>query len=91
MVPASPLQLIGSVPLNDSEAVFRMLAHELGQTASRYPDGETGDRINWVRWQRHLFDSNKDLVLTDTRKLTGFQDNLARPFLPCVRVVTLQS
>lgn len=77
---AAPLLLIGSVPLENSESVFRALAKHLGDSASRYPDGETGERTNWVRWQRHLFDSSSDLVSTGTQRLSGFQDNLARPF-----------
>jgi hypothetical protein len=80
VLPAAPVLLVGSVPLDDSEAVFRALAKHLGPAASRYPDGETKERTNWVRWQRHLFDSNTDLVLTGPRKLPGFQDNLTRPF-----------
>jgi hypothetical protein len=80
MKPAAPVQLIGSVPLENSETVFQALAKHLGSTAARYPDGETGERINWVRWQRHLFDGNPDLVPKGARKLAGFQDNLARPF-----------
>jgi hypothetical protein len=80
MKPAAPVQLIGSVPLDSSEAVFRALAKHLGSAAARYPDGETGERINWVRWQRHLFEGNPDLLPTGSRKLPGFQDNLARPF-----------
>jgi hypothetical protein len=34
--------------------VFRTLADELGALAARYPDGEAGDRIYWIRWQRHV-------------------------------------
>ncbi len=30
----------------------------------RYPDGETGDRGNWVQWQRHLVVDNPQFVLT---------------------------
>ena len=80
MTPAAPALLVGSIPLDNSEAVFRTVAKHLGSAASRYPDGETGERTNWVRWQRHLFDSNPDLELTGSRQLTGFQDTLVRPF-----------
>ncbi len=80
MTPAAPALLVGSIPLDNSEAVFRALAKHLGSAASRYPDGETGERTNWVRWQRHLFDNNPDLELTGARQLAGFQDSLVRPF-----------
>jgi len=36
--------LIGSVPLADTEAVFRTVAGALGPHLSRIPDGETGER-----------------------------------------------
>src|SRR5258708_9192626 len=51
-----PILLVGSIPLADAEAVFRMLASKLGTRAKRYPDGETGHRTNWIRWQRHVFE-----------------------------------
>ncbi|MGC1409042.1 MAG: hypothetical protein WA864_08900 [Acetobacteraceae bacterium] len=46
--------LIGSVPLPDAEAVFRTVARELGPYLSRMPDGETGNRIRWIWWQREM-------------------------------------
>ena len=80
MAQAGPVLLIGSIPLQDSSHVFRTLAEHLGDLASRYPDGETGERINWVRWQRHVFDDNPDLELIGAKKLAGFNDTLDRPF-----------
>lgn len=41
---ADRAHLIGSVPLPDSEAVFRQVAGELGPYLRRLPDGETGER-----------------------------------------------
>lgn len=43
--------LVGSVPLADSEAVFREVAGKLGPRLRRIPDGETGIRTNWIQWQ----------------------------------------
>src|ERR1700760_2693512 len=44
-VPAGSLaQLVGSVPLNSAEEVFRAVAGQLGARVRRIPDGETGDR-----------------------------------------------
>jgi hypothetical protein len=80
MTPASPVLLVGSIPLDSSEAVFRALAKHLGTEAARYPDGETGVRTHWVRWQHHLFDKNPDFLLIGSRQLAGFKDGLARPF-----------
>jgi hypothetical protein len=59
--PANVL-LIGSIGLNDTEEVFRALASTLGDRAKRYPDGETGARHYWIRWQQTVFADNPDLV-----------------------------
>ena len=80
MARLAPVLLIGSVPLNSATEVFSSLAEHLGDAASRYPDGETGDRINWVRWQRHVFDDNPDLELVAAKRLPGFNDTIDRPF-----------
>ncbi len=46
--------LIGSVPLSDAETVFRTVAAELGPYLRYLPDGETGERIRWIYWQRTM-------------------------------------
>ena len=48
------LHLIGSIPLDNSEQVFRRLASELGPFLRRMPDGETGERSRWVFFQRQM-------------------------------------
>jgi hypothetical protein len=48
------LHLIGSVPLDDSEQVFRRLSQELGPFLRCMPDGETGERSRWVYFQRQI-------------------------------------
>ena len=48
------LHLIGSIPLDDSEQVFRRLAGELGPFLRCMPDGETGERSRWVYFQRQM-------------------------------------
>src|SRR5215207_7729219 len=45
------VHLVGSFPLPDAEAVFRTASAVLGQHLRRLPDGETGDRANWILWQ----------------------------------------
>ena len=86
----APVLLIGSVPLNSASEVFSALADRLGEAASRYPDGETGERINWVRWQRHVFDDNPDLELVSAQRLLGFNDTIDRPFYALRLNVDLQ-
>ncbi len=51
---ASHAHLVGSVPLADSETVFRTVCAELGQHMRRIPDGETGERIRWIWFQRDM-------------------------------------
>jgi hypothetical protein len=48
------VHLIGSVPMEDAETVFRTVASELSPWLARIPDGETGDRHRWIWWQREM-------------------------------------
>lgn len=43
--------LTGSVPLEDNAAVFNEVNSKLGKHLRRIPDGETGARLDWIRWQ----------------------------------------
>lgn len=43
--------LVGSVPLGSNEEVFRTVVARLGDRLSRIPDGETGERSDWIVWQ----------------------------------------
>ncbi|HUS14929.1 MAG TPA: hypothetical protein VM536_07895 [Chloroflexia bacterium] len=45
------VHLVGSVPLENAEQVFRTTSSILGARLRRVPDGETGVRTNWIRWQ----------------------------------------
>ena len=42
--------LVGSIPLPDTESVFRALSKGLGPHLARMPDGETGIRQSWIRF-----------------------------------------
>lgn len=48
------VHLVGSVPLANSEEVFRTAAKILGERIKRMPDGETCARGDWVQWLTHL-------------------------------------
>jgi hypothetical protein len=73
--------LVGSVPLKDSRAVFHTLTKHLGNLASRYPDGETGDRINWIRWQRRSFEKNAAFErVNGGQVLPGYEGEPLRPY-----------
>ena len=59
--------LVGSVPLADSETVFREAATRLGSRLRRIPDGETGIRTNWIQWQWPLLEQVDQLETADDR------------------------
>ncbi len=44
------VHFVGSIPLPDSEAVFRTLSAAAGPRLARIPDGETGIRKTWIRF-----------------------------------------
>jgi methionine synthase II (cobalamin-independent) len=80
MKKSKEILLVGSVPLSDAEAVFRMLASRLNGYAKRYPDGETGHRTNWIRWQRAAFERHPafELEVADPT-IAGIKDAQSRP------------
>ena len=47
--------LIGSVPLDTADDVFSTVGRELDGYIQRIPDGEFGDRTDWVQWQSSVF------------------------------------
>ncbi|MCJ1383980.1 hypothetical protein MMC17_007094 [Xylographa soralifera] len=48
---------VGSVPLASNVEVFKRLCEELPQRLSTIPDGETGERCNYIGWQTKYFPS----------------------------------
>ena len=55
------VHLCGSVPLADSETVFCTVANTLNGRVRRIPDGEPGERDNWVVWQLPKLAAHPDL------------------------------
>src|SRR4051812_37546390 len=47
--------LVGSVPLADAKEVFETVSATLGPRIKRIPDGETGERSNWIFWLERIF------------------------------------
>jgi len=43
--------LVGSIPLKSAAEVFAAVGKTLGGLVPRIPDGETGERINWIMFQ----------------------------------------
>lgn len=52
------LHFVGSIPLDSSEAVFRQLSREVGAFLRRIPDGETGERARWIRFQQTMLEGH---------------------------------
>jgi hypothetical protein len=48
------LHFVGSIPLDNSEAVLRGVSRVVGQYLRRIPDGETGERRKWIRVQQAM-------------------------------------
>jgi hypothetical protein len=65
--------LVGSFAAPSAEAVFRTVSAALGDRVRRIPDGETGDRSQWIRWQVIAFRDNPSFVLDPDLKGSDYQ------------------
>jgi hypothetical protein len=54
----SALHFVGSVPLRSAAEVFGTLGRRFGAVLDRIPDGETGERIDWLQFQERVFATN---------------------------------
>src|SRR5205809_5221335 len=52
------VHFVGSIPLQDSETVFRTLSNACGPHLVRLPDGETGIRKTWIRFLQEVLAKN---------------------------------
>ena len=59
---ARNVYLVGSVPLPDTQAVFETVSAELGPHLLTLPDGETGERLDWITWLEPVFADNPAFV-----------------------------
>ena len=50
--------LVGSVPMASPQEVFETVSAALGTKVKRIPDGETGDRGDWITWLEPVFANN---------------------------------
>jgi hypothetical protein len=57
-VSARNVHLVGSVPMANAEDVFAMVSAALGTRVKRLPDGETGERSDWITWLEPVFADN---------------------------------
>lgn len=56
------VHLVGSIPLESADDVFKLISAKLRSCCHRIPDGETGDRRNWIGWQLGVFERQEALV-----------------------------
>jgi hypothetical protein len=54
--------LVGSVPMANAEEVFASVSAALGPRVKRIPDGETGERGDWITWLEPVFADNPAFV-----------------------------
>ncbi|MDA0239014.1 MAG: hypothetical protein O3A84_03170 [Proteobacteria bacterium] len=59
------VHVVGSVPLHDAETTFKTLSETLGPYLLRIPDGETGPRLDWIRFLEPVFADNPVFEPTD--------------------------
>ena len=56
------VHLVGSVPMANAEEVFASVGAALGPRIKRLPDGETGERGDWITWLEPVFADNPAFV-----------------------------
>jgi len=66
-----PVLLVGSVPLGSATEVFETIASSLGGLARRIPDGETGNRLDFIGWQQEVFRKAAGLEAEGRREVPG--------------------
>jgi hypothetical protein len=57
-MPSRNVHLVGSVPMADAQEVFEKVSAALGTRIKRIPDGETGERSDWITWLEPIFAEN---------------------------------
>ena len=62
---AGGVHLVGSIPLESAEAVFRAVGATLARHVRRVPDGETGKRSRWNSWTAPSYERTHGLELVD--------------------------
>jgi hypothetical protein len=74
---ARPILLVGSIPLLSADAVFTAVSAAVGDRVRRMPDGEIGERLNWIVWQGARFFDVPGLEVQGERHMRS--ERKARP------------
>lgn len=72
------VHLVGSVPLSDSETVFKTLSSGVGRFFSRLPDGETGIRKSWIRFLQDVLAQHPAIEVAHDRIAGGVESGPQR-------------
>ena len=76
---ARPVLLVGSIPLGSSRAVFEAVTASLAGIVKRIPDGEVGERTQWIMWQANVLKCAKGLEPGSSREIApGYNMTLYR-------------
>lgn len=57
------IHLVGSIPLDNAEDVFRSVGGAVGAHLSRLPDGETGKRIRWIFFLEGMLNDHSEMEI----------------------------
>ena len=79
-MPKRGIHFVGSLGMDDAEAGFRALASHIGEGAKRYPDGEPGDRANWIRFQIGMFEAHPEIELVRRKEMQAGGEQFDRPY-----------
>ena len=64
-MPGHDLYLVGSVPMANAEEAFTKVSAALGPRLRRMPDGETGERLDWITWLEPVFAQSPAMEQSD--------------------------
>ncbi len=68
------VHLVGSVPLETTEAVFDAVCGAVGDHLNRIPDGETGVRKGWIGFQRAMLEQHHAVMLNPAGRTVPIRD-----------------
>lgn len=76
MTTKRPTHLVGSVNLPTTADVFALAADKLGDSLHTIPDGETGGRLEWIGWQRHVLEHATFLAPSGGGSADAYEGNV---------------
>ena len=81
------IHFVGSLGMDDAESGFRILAKKIGGRAKRYPDGEPGDRSNWIRFQINILEAHPHIEMVRRVEMQAGGEQFDRPYYKQVEEV----